>query len=68
MSEEAKNLEIEEALGRLLDRISPITETLDVYLENADGMICARDIYAKAPVPAFPRSAMDGYKRELERK
>ena len=54
-------LELEEAVGRLLLEITPIQENVILPLDKACGAIAAQDIYAQAPVPAFPRSAMDGY-------
>ena len=54
-------LELEEAVRRLLLEITPIQENVILPLDKACGAIAAQDIYAPAPVPAFPRSAMDGY-------
>lgn len=54
-------VELEEAVGRLLLEITPIQENVILPLDKACGAIAAQDIYAQAPVPAFPRSAMDGY-------
>lgn len=59
--EHLTGLELEEAAERLLDEITPIGESVMLPLEKAYGAIAAQDIYAQAPVPAFPRSAMDGY-------
>ncbi|MBO6015815.1 MAG: molybdopterin molybdenumtransferase MoeA, partial [Lachnospiraceae bacterium] len=61
MNDKVQELEIEEALTALLDCISPIMETEMIKLDDANGAVCAGDIRAGAPVPAFPRSAMDGY-------
>lgn len=59
--EHLTGLELEEAAKRLLDEITPVRERVKLPLDKAYGAIAAQDIYAKAPVPAFPRSAMDGY-------
>ncbi len=55
-------MQIEECLGRILDRIQPSENTEYVQMEETIcGRILAEDILAKRNVPAFPRSAMDGY-------
>ena len=56
-----ERFQIEECLERILGQIR-LTERVEaVSLEAADGRILAEDIRAVQAVPAFPRSAMDGY-------
>ena len=59
-------MEIEEALRRLTDRTEPVKETELVSIDEACGHVTAEDIYATDPVPAFERSAMDGYAVRFE--
>ncbi|WP_316838481.1 gephyrin-like molybdotransferase Glp [Pedobacter gandavensis] len=40
--------------------ISPLDPVV-VQLDNAAGLILAKDIYASCDIPAFPQSSMDGY-------
>ncbi|MBR3104059.1 MAG: molybdopterin molybdotransferase MoeA [Lachnospiraceae bacterium] len=55
-------MQIEECLGRILDRIQPSENAEYVQMEETIcGRILAEDILAKRNVPSFPRSAMDGY-------
>lgn len=54
-------MEIEECLSLTLKELSPKTKTISVPLTRAAGKICGADIKAENPVPAFPKSAMDGY-------
>lgn len=52
----------DEARNRLLSHLptpEPATETIDVV--SALGRVCAEDIRAPHPLPAFPRSSVDGY-------
>lgn len=56
-----ERLQIEECLERILGQIRPTERVEAVSLEAADGRILAEDIRARQAVPAFPRSAMDGY-------
>lgn len=52
---------LEEGLDRLLSAITPGTEVETVPLTDALGRVTATPIQAKAPVPGFDNSAMDGY-------
>ena len=54
-------MEIEEAIKLLTDAAAPVTETMTVPLLDAYGRIAANDMISEEPVPAFDRSAMDGY-------
>lgn len=52
---------VEEALRNMLKEISLIRDIETVSLMGAMGRIAAEDCVVRSPVPAFPRSAMDGY-------
>ena len=54
-------MEIEEAIKLITDAAAPVTETMTVPLLDAYGRIAANDMISEEPVPAFDRSAMDGY-------
>ena len=54
-------MEIEEAIKLITDAAAPVTETMTVPLLDAYGRIAAEDMISEGPVPAFDRSAMDGY-------
>ena len=54
-------MEIEEALGIIASNARPIKDSIYVPIDEAYGYINYEDIKADAPVPAFARSAMDGY-------
>lgn len=53
-------LPVEEARALLL-RHAPPRRVETVPLENALGLVLAEDLRAAEPLPAFPRSGMDGY-------
>jgi len=50
----------QEALDRILDRMSPLTGE-KVKLEDAVGRVLESDIFAKDDLPSFRNSAMDGF-------
>ena len=52
---------LEDALAIVRDAIVPIARTERVPIEAAHGRVLATTIAATADVPAFTRSAMDGY-------
>ena len=54
-------MEIEEAIKLITDAAAPVTETMTVPLLDAYSRIAAEDMISEGPVPAFDRSAMDGY-------
>ncbi len=54
-------MRVEEARDLLLDKTEMIRDTETVPLTEAYGRVLAEDVVAAQPVPAFPRSAMDGY-------
>jgi molybdopterin molybdotransferase len=51
----------EQALNKMLDAISPITEVEDVEIGQALGRVVATDICSPINVPPHNKSAMDGY-------
>ncbi len=54
-------MEIKEALSIIAANARPIEDSIYVPISNAFGHITCEDIKADTPVPAFARSAMDGY-------
>ncbi|MCE7628523.1 molybdopterin molybdotransferase, partial [Vibrio fluvialis] len=52
---------IEDALDKMLSRITPIQTTLTLPLADALGFVLAEDILSPINVPPFDNSAMDGY-------
>ena len=54
-------MELEEAVSRLKNALTPIKETELCPVADAAGRIAARDVYAPVNVPPFAKSAMDGY-------
>ena len=61
METKSKPLELEEAVARIREQISRITDTEICPLGEADGRILAEDITAPIDQPPFPRSPYDGY-------
>jgi molybdopterin molybdotransferase len=51
---------VEEARGRLLDAIKPLSP-LELPLQEAHGCVLARDVVAERDIPDFASSAMDGF-------
>jgi len=56
----AELLSLEEALERILGRVTPL-EPEDVDLSAAAGRVLAEDALAAVDLPPFPSSAMDGF-------
>jgi molybdopterin molybdotransferase len=54
-------ISLDEALTIVRDAIVPIARTERVAIEAAHGRVLAETITARADVPSFTRSAMDGY-------
>ena len=54
-------MEIEACIQAFLQNISPIEKTETVHLLDSCGRIAAARVCAPQMVPAFPKSAMDGY-------
>lgn len=52
---------LEDALGQMLARITPLTDTETLPLQQAFGRVLARDVISPMDVPGFDNSAMDGY-------
>ena len=51
---------VEEQLDRVLTDLR-VPEPLELALLDAQGLLCAEDVYARAPLPSFDNSSMDGY-------
>ncbi len=56
----AELLSLEEALGRILERVTPLGSEA-VPLRAAAGRVLAEDARAVVDLPPFPSSAMDGF-------
>jgi molybdopterin molybdotransferase len=54
-------MEIEEAVSRLKNALTPIEETESCLITDAAGRVAACDVFAPINVPPFAKSAMDGY-------
>jgi molybdopterin molybdotransferase len=51
---------VDEQLDRVLTGLR-VPDPLELALLDAQGLLCAEDVYARAPLPAFDNSSMDGY-------
>lgn len=49
-----------EAAERVLEH-TPVLDVEDVHLADASGRVLAEDLFATAPLPPFPSSAVDGF-------
>lgn len=56
-----KEMEVEEALSLILDRIQPKEYEIMIPLQQACGKVVSRNIVSELMIPPFPKSAMDGY-------
>lgn len=54
-------MSVDEAVGIIAARVTPVQEIEAVPLMEADGRILAADISAPLPLPPFTNSAVDGY-------
>src|SRR5262249_28847113 len=54
-------MSVDEAVGIITARVTPVQEIETVALLDADGRVLARDIAAPLPLPPFTNSAVDGY-------
>ena len=54
-------MSVDEAVGLIATRVTPIVDVETVRPAHADGRILARDILAPLPLPPFTNSAVDGY-------
>src|SRR5947209_18187404 len=54
-------MSVDEAVGIIAARVTPVREAETVALAQADGRILATDLSAPLPLPPFTNSAADGY-------
>jgi molybdopterin molybdotransferase len=54
-------MSVDEAIGIIATRVTPVREIETVALIEADGRILAKGISASMPLPPFTNSAVDGY-------
>lgn len=54
-------MEIEECVDLFLKKVTPVSEMECVHITEACGRVAAKAVCVGQPVPAFPKSAMDGY-------
>ena len=54
-------MSVDEAVGLIAERVTPVADVEAVTLARADGRILAKDISAPLPLPPFTNSAVDGY-------
>src|ERR1700758_648644 len=54
-------MSVDEAVGIIAARVTPVAEVEAVPLTEADGRVLARDLAAPLPLPPFTNSAVDGY-------
>lgn len=54
-------MSVDEAVGLIAARVTPVVDVEAVALARADGRILAHDIQAPLPLPPFTNSAVDGY-------
>ena len=54
-------MSVDDAVGIIAARVTPVRGIDTVSLDRADGRILARDLAAPLPLPPFTNSAVDGY-------
>lgn len=54
-------MEIEECVDLFLKKVTPVSEIEYVHITDACNRVAAKEVRVGQPVPAFPKSAMDGY-------
>jgi molybdopterin molybdotransferase len=54
-------MSVDEAVGIITARVTPVQDVETVALVDADGRVLARDVAAPLPLPPFTNSAVDGY-------
>ncbi|MDE7206876.1 MAG: molybdopterin molybdotransferase MoeA, partial [Lachnospiraceae bacterium] len=54
-------MEIEQCVASFLEKVTPVSEIERVHITDACNRVAAKTVYVDAPVPAYPKSAMDGY-------
>src|SRR5450432_376245 len=54
-------MSVDEAVGIITARVTPVQDVETVALVDADGRVLARNVAAPLPLPPFTNSAVDGY-------
>ncbi|WP_426434589.1 gephyrin-like molybdotransferase Glp [Bradyrhizobium genosp. P] len=54
-------MSVDEAIGIIAARVTPVRDIETVALTQADGRVLAGDVSAPLPLPPFTNSAVDGY-------
>jgi molybdopterin molybdotransferase len=54
-------MSVDEAVGIIAARVTPVRDIETVGLTQADGRVLAHDVAAPLPLPPFTNSAVDGY-------
>src|SRR5215831_4843651 len=54
-------MSVDDAVGIITARVTPVAEIETVSLVDADGRVLAKDVAAPLPLPPFTNSAVDGY-------
>lgn len=54
-------IEVEDARKKIQDVMFKQKTIETIFILNAKGRVCAKDIFAKINIPPFPRAGMDGY-------
>ena len=54
-------MSVDEAVGLIAARVTPVVDVEKVTIAGADGRILAHDVLAPLPLPPFTNSAVDGY-------
>ena len=54
-------MSVDDAVGLIAARVTPVQEIETVGLKNADGRVLAAAVAAPLPLPPFTNSAVDGY-------
>ncbi len=54
-------MSVDEAVGLIAARVTPVREVETIAVSHADGRVLARDILSPLPLPPFTNSAVDGY-------
>src|ERR1044072_3449053 len=54
-------MSVDEAVGLIATRVTPVVDVETVMLNRADGRILAHDIPAPLPLPPFTNPAVEGY-------
>src|ERR671926_733622 len=54
-------MSVDEAVGLITTRVTPVVDVETVPPVQADGRVLAHDVLAPLPLPPFTNSAVDGY-------